>query len=446
MRRGGAGTGWTRRAALAAGASALAAPAVVRGDDGFDLDVAIVGAGAAGLAAAAECGRLGLAYAVLEASGRVGGRVFTDTSLGAPFDAGAYYLHWAERNPWREAAGRLGVALEDDPAGGFRVVNRRAGGAQESVAPRRAQFGRLAARLDGPDVADVSIAQAAGAAGLAEAATGLSRMALGEEPERVSARDYARLWSGDDLVAPQGFGNLVNRFAAGLHVHLKNQVRALRWDGRGVLVDTDQGSRRARAAIVTVSVGVLKAQRIDFSPGLPLDVSRALDGLEMGVLAKVALDFGSERFGLDGPVDVLVRDGERVVDFDCWAFGRPLVVAHVGGDPARALAAMGEREAIAATLDDFVAAVGSRARAALRGGRLHGWADAPFALGAYSHAAPGQAGARAGLAAPVGERLWFAGEATAQADGDFGPAMTAGGAFLAGRAAARAAAASFGRL
>ena len=107
---------------------------------------------------------------------------------------------------------------------------------------------------------------------------------------------------------------------------------------------------------------------------------------------------------------------------------------------------MGEREAIAATLDDFVAAVGSRARAALRGGRLHGWADAPFALGAYSHAAPGQAGARAGLAAPVGERVWFAGEATAQADGDFGPVMTAGGAYLAGRAAARAAAASFGRL
>lgn len=442
MRGRSARAGWTRRAALAALAGA---PAVARSDAAFDLDVAIVGAGAAGLAAAAECGRLGLRHAVIEASGRVGGRALTDVSLGAPFDAGAYYLHWAERNPWREEARRLGVALEDDPPGGFRLVRRGEDGGPENVGPRRAQFGRLAALLDGPGVPDVSIAQAAAAAQLSDAASGLSRMALGAEPAQASARDYARLWSGDDLVAPQGFGSLLNRFAKGLHVHLENQVRALRWDGPGVVVETDAGARRARAAIVTVSVGVLKAERVVFAPALPLDTLRSLDGLEMGVMAKVALAFGAERFGMDQRIDILVREGERVVNFDCWTFGRPLAVAHVGGDPARALAASGEREAVAATLDDFVAAVGSKARAALTGGRLHGWADAPFALGAYSHALPGQAGARAGLAAPVGERIWFAGEATAQADGDFGPAMTAGGAFLAGQAAARAVAASVGR-
>jgi monoamine oxidase len=88
-------------------------------------------------------------------------------------------------------------------------------------------------------------------------------------------------------------------------------------------------------------------------------------------------------------------------------------------------------------LDRLTAMLGPQVRAAFKGASVNGWATDPFSMGCYSHALPGQAGARAKLAQPVGERIWFAGEATAVGDGEFGAAMTAGGAFLAGEAAVR---------
>jgi microcystin degradation protein MlrC len=100
--------------------------------------------------------------------------------------------------------------------------------------------------------------------------------------------------------------------------------------------------------------------------------------------------------------------------------------------------ATGERAAVETMLDRLTAMLGPQVRAAFRGASVNGWATDPFSMGCYSHALPGQASARAKLAQPVGERIWFAGEATAAGDGDFGAAMTAGGAFLAGEAAVRA--------
>lgn len=444
----------TRRGALALAAAALAAPAsgaraadgvgapaVLRSDLVVDRDVVILGAGAAGLAAAAECGRLGRSAVVVEARDRVGGRIFTDDSLGAPFDAGALFLHWGERNPWRAEAARLGAALVDEPASDFRVVNRGESTLPNAGEARRGQFRRLSELLDGAAVDDISVEDVAARAGLQMASDGLTRMALGEEPRRVSARDYAQLWSGDDLIAPAGFGRLVTAFARGLDVRTGCAAVGISWNGRGVAVETTQGALRAKAAIVTLPVGVLKAGGVAFRPGLPNDTLRALDGLDMGVLSKVALAFDGDRLGMGGPTDVILRDGATLIDFDCWAFGRPLVVAYVGGDAARAFNRLGADGAIAAALDALASALGLDVRRHFRGGRFYGWADDPLARGSYSHALPGRAQARAALAAPVGERLFFAGEATGGEGGDFGGAMTAGGAYLAGRDAARAAAA-----
>jgi monoamine oxidase len=98
----------------------------------------------------------------------------------------------------------------------------------------------------------------------------------------------------------------------------------------------------------------------------------------------------------------------------------------------------GERGAVEAMLGRLSAMLGGDVRRAFVGASVNGWAADPYAMGCYSHALPGQAGARAKFALPVAERIWFAGEATAAGDGDFGAAMTAGGAYLAGEAAARA--------
>jgi monoamine oxidase len=439
----------TRRSFLAGTGAALALPRILRAEPASDADVLIVGAGAAGLAAARECQRLGKSFIIVEARDRLGGRVFTDTSLGQPFDAGARYIHWAERNPWADVARDLAIATSPDVSSpsGFRFYANGKPLAEADRSARRQTFAALSRLLEDPGgVPDISLADEAAEGGSAftEAAGGLARMALGEEPERVSARDYARLWSGGDLVVPGGYGTLVQAYGAGLPVRLSTPVRAIRWDRQGIVAETRNGAVRAKAAIVTVPPAVLASGAIDFIPELPPSTLDALAGLGAGALTKVGLKFDGARFDLPADSDVFATQGPgETFDFECWTFGRDLVVANFGGDHARRITADGDAAALAATLDAFVRVVGGSARTSFSGGSVHAWHRDPYSLGCYSHCLPGHADARAKLAEPIAERIFLAGEATGGegfGGADFGAAMTAGGAFLAGRAAARRAA------
>ena len=430
----------TRRSLLAAGAT-LALPRALRAQALFDTDVVIVGAGPAVLGAARACVRTGKRFVMLEARERIGGRVFTDASLGAPYDAGAFYIHWAERNPWRTIAADLGVSVRDEnaiPSGAWLSFEN---GAPVERSGRRRQFAELSRRFDTDlsEVPDVSFTERVeDAPDLLQGARGMARMAVGEEAERVSALDYAGLWSGDDLIVPDGYGALVQRFGAAFPVKLSTPVTHIRWDGRGVVVESPAGRLTARAVIVTVPVGVLAAGAIRFTPELPALTQEGLGGLSMGALTKIGLRLDGSRFGL--PVNSNLWDeipGAGGINFECWAFDRNLIVALFGGDFARDVLAQGERAAVETMLDRLTAMLGPKVRGAFKGASVNGWATDPFSMGCYSHARPGQASARARLAQPVGERIWFAGEATAVGDGDFGAAMTAGGAFLAGEAAVR---------
>jgi monoamine oxidase len=424
----------SRRDILGAAAS-LAAPAVHAAAPAFDTDVLVVGAGIAGLAAARELQRLGKRALVVEARPRIGGRVYTEAALGAPYEAGALYIHWAERNPVADFARKQGLnTVSDAGLAPIRAFDDGIETTQTTRLARRADFGRLNLLLDGEDVVDVSIADIAAQAvpPLGDAAAGLSRLALGDEPDRMSARDYARLWSGDDLLLPEGYGALVARLAEGVDVKLATEVTQIDWSGAGIVAQTNAGTIRAGFAIVTVPVGVLKSGALRFVPDLPPSTRNALDGLGMGALSKIGLSFDFAR--LDIPQgDIFARDPKSLFDFDCRPFGRDIVVAIFGGDFARSITAS-PRDAIATALDGFARVAGGDVRGAFRDARLHAWHDEPFSRGCYSHCVPGHADARRALSLPVGDRIFFAGEATPPADGE---AMTTGGAFLSGQAAAR---------
>ncbi|MDB5569759.1 MAG: hypothetical protein JWN93_942 [Hyphomicrobiales bacterium] len=450
----GPGTGLTRRAALGvlAGAGALPRVALAQAGRAADCDVVVIGAGAAGVAAARELRGLGKSCIVLEARDRVGGRTFTDRSLGQPWDAGALYIHWAENNPWTELAKAYGVETVDSDTlkTGSRFIDRGDGAPVER--PRgggggRGGFAAVQALFDTElaDVPDVSFMDRVGGADAegAGAVMSIARMALGDEPERISALDYARLWSGDDLLLPQGYGSLVEKAAEGLDIRLGAPVSLIDWSGPGVRVTTPAGALTARAAIVTIPVGALKAGGVRFTPELPQATRDGLAGLGMGALSKIAMRFNGERFGMTPGMDLWERLGPRAsFNFECWQWDRDLVIAYFGGDHARDVVAQGEQGAVALALEEFSRIVGGGAQKAFVAGRLAGWSADPWAMGCYSHALPGCANARALLAQPVGERIWFAGEATAGSGPgeNFGAAMTAGGAYLAGRAAARDAA------
>ncbi|MGH1572863.1 flavin monoamine oxidase family protein [Methylobacterium sp. P31] len=421
----------TRRSILVS--ALLAAPALRSAAGGGT--VVIVGAGSAGLAAAVALRAAGQGVTLLEARERIGGRTFTDRALGpdCPFDAGAEYIHWAEHNPWAPIAraAKARFAREDGWARTLTIDGRPATDAEK--ASRRAGFSGLDALLT-PKAGDPSLAEAARAGGpdAERAAAGLSRLSLGEDPERVSAVDYDRLWSGTDLWV-DGYGDLVARHFADLPVRLGCPVRAIDWSGRNVRVETAQGILSAAAVIVTVPVGVLKSGALRFVPGLPDGPQAALEGLHMGAYTKIGLRLDTSRIDAAAFGDaVSIATGGPTLYFEMGPFGRPLAVANLGGDLARDLCRAGEAAAVALATERLGALLGKKAKGAVLAGRLAGWWTDPHACGSYSVAAPGHAEARNRLREPVGGRVFFAGEALAG-----GGAMTVGGATLDGERAAR---------
>ncbi|MFD0938809.1 flavin monoamine oxidase family protein, partial [Methylobacterium trifolii] len=359
-----------------------------------------------GLAAADTLRRAGHAFALIEARDRIGGRAFTDRSLGADcaFDAGAQYIHWAERNPWAPIAKAAGsrIAVDGTWARTLLIDGRPATDAER--ASRRAGFSGLDALLT-PNGADRSIAEAAAIGGpeAVQAAGGLARLSLGEEPERVSVADYDRLWSGADLWV-DGYGALVASHFASLPVALGTIAEGIDWSGQGVRIATNKGPLEAAAVILTVPVGVLGAGTIRFAPALPEAVEGALQGLGMGAYTKVALRLDPARFDLRAVGDAVTAarsDGaDQTIYFEMAPFDRPLAIANLGGDGARELCTAGEATAVAAMTDRLAGILGNTAREAVTGGRLAGWWTDPFARGAYSVARPGHADAREALRRP----------------------------------------------
>jgi monoamine oxidase len=402
-------------------------------------DVIVIGAGAAGIAAARQLQAAGRQTVVLEARDRLGGRTFTDSSLGPSYDAGAMFIHWAERNPWTEIARELGVPTPNESwSGGFQLFQHGSPMPAGDRARRRGAFGEIDKRLETADLheRDLSVAQLLSDLGpdLAPVASSGLLLSIGEESSRISARDYQRLWSGEDYVVPSGYGNLVARYGAGLDIRLNQQVTAIDWSGAGVAVTTASGTVRARSCIVTIPVGVLKTGAIRFTPELPARTQGALAGIGMGALTKIALKVEGDRFGvMPGTTYFEAGAAGRLISFELFPDNRDLVIGYCGGDFARDLSGAGPDAAREQVVDLLAAMIGGGFRKAAGPVSFPAWWTDPFSHGSYSVCLPGHAGARDILAEPIGGRLWFAGEATAG-----GGAMTAGGATLAGRTAAAA--------
>lgn len=407
----------------------------------METDLAIIGAGAAGITAARMAGAFGLSTLVLEAGSRVGGRVYTDQILGLPFDAGAAYIHFSHRNPWMREARRLGI--ETRLWRGFTHFQMIADGKPLGMASgerRSKAFEAFWAHLDdlekaqGETVFD-PMSMADGARPLTpegQAALGdMSRLGLGDEPERISLADYFEQWHGPDHIVPAGYGTLVAAAAQALPIRLSTPVTDVETIKGGFKLLTPNGALTARAVIVTVSVGVLRAESIKFKPALPNTVLSALDGFRMGSLTKVALAFDGARFGFGVGEDKIVMDAPLgSMTFEMWPYDRNLVLAVTGGDAGRALTKMGERQAVQEVLQIFSAFAGPEAQRHFLAGRLAAWWRDPLFEGGYSYTRPGAFSARQDLHESGVDGLYFAGEATC--GGRFGASMTVAGASYAG--------------
>lgn len=402
-----------------------------------DPEVVIVGAGCAGIAAARALLARGVSCVILEGGMRVGGRTYTESeSLGAPFDHGATWLHQADENPLTPHAGEV---QDHDQVRARRLHLGDRFATPAEMAEHDVACDSFSEQVEAATGPDTSVAEAGPRGGRWDATVAhwLGNQISAAPLEAISREDYlATDLEGPNLLPRIGVGGVVARLAEGLPVILGARVERLRWDGPGVVAEGAFGRLAARAAIVTVSTGVLAAGGIRFTPDLPASHGEALHGLPMGLLTKLGFRAtGPERLGLQPfhSVRLAVRPGAPPpFGWIGWPFGHDHLFGFVGGDRAWELARLGPAALEAAARADLGTIFGTAAET-LGACTLTEWGTDPLFLGSYSHARPGHHASRAALAAPLaGGRLLLAGEACHSRF-----AGTVAGAWLSGEAAAR---------
>lgn len=381
-----------------------------------DLDVVVIGAGAAGIGAARQLQEAGVAYRVLEARDRIGGRAWTDDSFAVPVDLGCFWLWQGSRNSIAALARAQGRNLLPDNKP-FRLFqgDQPLGAAEVEAyeAEIAAAFLRIAeAQEDDLDCPVLDVAQPEGRYdALVESLLGPWMM--GEEVARVSVAEWYDIHEREtDLVVPDGLGTVVSKAGEGLRVDLETPVTAIDWSGPAVRVETAKGTLQARTAIVTLPIGVLAAESVRFSPGLPADALRVIEGLAPGVLMKIVLEFEQDPFGLGANVTVVRERKAGQAPF--WLVGLnggPLAVCYIGGDWAREMERAGEAEALAYARGALRWIFGETIDRGFRRGRITEWGRDPWALGSYSVGRPGTAHLRGAMPDALDGRLYFAGEA-----------------------------------
>jgi monoamine oxidase len=402
-----------------------------------DPEVIVIGAGAAGLAAARTLLAQRRRVVVLEARDRIGGRAWTEPDcVGQQFDHGASFIHAEHANPWTAIARRLGFATEIDPRSRRLYVQGRPASEAELcafLAARETALGKVLAA--GRGAKDMSLAEALAESGpwAPQAEVALGPWLLGADNDAAGTADFARAVAGRDRLVYRGYGRLVAAYGQGVPVRLGAAVRRIDWRRRHVVVETGRERTRAPVAIVTLPIGVLAAERVRFEPPLPLSKLRAIDALPMGLLTKIALTFEGDPLGLGDTFYVHEQTlDQRAALYMVRPLGQDLITAFVGGGLARELEGAGEAAAADFALEPLVRIFGTAIRRRLKGARQTRWGVDPFSLGSYSVARPGGADLRATLAEPLADRLLFAGEACA----DLGWAATVAGAHRSGRTAA----------
>ncbi len=382
------------------------------------LDIVIIGAGAAGLAAARRLMDQGASFRLLEAKKHIGGRAVTDSvTLGAPVDLGAHWLHSPSLNPLTPLADRYLFHVEQG-AEDLRVA--RSGtilsGAEhdECLAYVEACFAKVAAIREGDHDCPVSaLFPFRGRWHDFFEATFIAKQ--GMPLAQSSALDFARyVWEGDDWPVLDGFGALIARHAEGIPVELETPATRIGWGGKaGVTVETPRGTIEARAAIIAVSTGVLADEAIRFDPSLPDRTRQAIADLPLGSCNKVALGFTRNPFGDLNTVMLMPDLGpDQSVEFVIRENDRNIVTTMLNGPFAKALAAEGARAAADYALTQLAAIFGSDVKRCVTDRIVFAdWDHDPWVRGCYAAARPGRHAARAELARPVENRLFFAGEA-----------------------------------
>ena len=394
-------------------------------------DVVVIGAGSSGLAATAELMRRNIPVLCIEGMNRIGGRCYTDTTSfnGLPADHGAHWLHARKGNELykfgRENKDRF--KIYDEPSrsvvydGTKKVSGSRfwkiykkikhiysEGGIDEPLMDKIPEgikknpwFDTAHAAINARDFDNLSIAD-----------------------DSLNYED--NYWESGNAFCREGYGTLLAYYRKDVPVKLNTIVSEIKWGGKGVEIVTNKGTIKAKACIVTTSVGVLRAEKIKFSPKLHPRKYEAFEGITMGPSNRVIIElkkkFVSKFKGDTNFYSKINSNGVKSPEGIGYGLlrmgGTNLCLFALHGEFSKNLENEGSEAMIDFVVNQLKSNFGSKfydkyfVKAIATG-----WNKNPFTLGAYSGAIPGKANLRPRLKRPVGERIFFAGEATANAYG-----------------------------
>ena len=412
-----------RRLLLKALATSALVPRIAIGDTPTNPDVVIIGAGIAGLEAAKTLAEQGVSFILIEANDRIGGRVHTDRSLfNIPFDT---HAHWMRASP----TNRLIFHAQSN---GFDVY-RDHGRQQYFVGDRKATKVELIDLHNTDALFNARIRSSAlgNANGPNDNARTALRADFFERPWGYTVASEYGVWDmaqdskdwspkswwnsldATNWFCAEGYGSVVAHYGQGIPVKLRVAALEIDWSGDRIKVKTSAGTIIARAAILTVSVGVLAAERIKFTPTLPVEKQEAIDDIDMAVMNYIGLLFSEDIFGF-GPDTYIYQQqtDEGGVGYLTNTHHSNLTYGYVGGSQAKALEREPMETVVNYGLDGLKSMLGNDIEKRFVKGFATACGKVPLFDGAYSTVRPGKSSARAVLGGALAGRLFFSGEAT----------------------------------
>ena len=380
-------------------------------------DVIVVGAGTAGLSAAKALMAAGLEVVVFEADAHVGGRCITDTkTFETPFDRGGSWLHSAPVNPLARLAKEKGTELHKTPWN-WKWVHRVD---RSLTKPEVADYSNYqhamwrAINAAGAGQGDSSTEDALPSSRWKDTARFWVPQMLGGDADVTSAKDvYSYKDADGDWLVSGGLGTFVKDLHADVPVHLNCPVLKIDYSGPGVRALTPKGEAKANYLVLTVSTGVLGLEKIRFTPALPDRKLTAINQLPNGLLNKVGLEFDPVwTEAVVGEMADYHSGGEEFCTLLFGFYETNMAVGFVAGRFADLLETEGKGAATEYCLQGLRGIFGNDVVKYVRRTDQTSWRGNANTVGSYSFARPGGSGAREILAEPLGNRLYFAGEAT----------------------------------
>ncbi len=400
--------------------------------------VLVIGAGISGLAAAKRLvTEFGLSGAhqviVLEARNRIGGRIHTDTSLGAPVEMGANWIHGINNNPITALADEFGASraatnynsMDAFDTDGSPVSTSAVNQAYSQLFSIFNQASSYASGLAQDQSLEQTLLDINAGGGLSPTLRRLVGWLLNLELEGSYTQyasdlssfhyDGGASFSGPDNLFPGGYSQIPAGVAQGLDIRLDHVVETVQQIGHRVFVHTNRGSFSADACVVTLPLGVLKAEHVHFQPGLPYPLRSAIQRMGFGKVAKVILEFPNSFWNNNRHLLAYVSSQP---EFHTWWLnvGRhssaPILNTWTFQDHAVDLENMNLTDASDRVMQDLRTIYGEGIPAPVNAVKT-AWSTDPFTMGSYSYPATGSGPSdHDQFLPPVRNTIHFAGEHT----------------------------------